>query len=134
MLRICVFAVALLLIPAVVPTMAAKVDTSCKQVFEAAAARARVAVVRRNGIDGVQSEESCRAYTNQFFEAVKARQAAAICEDGLDTSGISSYSMPGLKLSTTWSHPSAAADAPNGAPCVTALRSVRGTIGGCRTY
>jgi hypothetical protein len=22
--------------------------------------------------------------TNQFFEAVKARQAAAICEDGLD--------------------------------------------------
>jgi hypothetical protein len=31
--------------------------------------------------------------------------------------------MPGLKLSTTWSHPSAAADAPNGAPCVTALRS-----------
>jgi hypothetical protein len=29
--------------------------------------------------------------------------------------------MPGLKLSTTWSHPSAAADAPNGAPCVTAL-------------
>ena len=49
MLRICVFAVALLLIPAVVPTMAAKVDASCKQVFDAAAARARVAVVRRNG-------------------------------------------------------------------------------------
>jgi tartrate dehydratase beta subunit/fumarate hydratase class I family protein len=68
----------------VVPTMAAKVDASCKQVFDAAAARARVAVVRHNGIDGVQSEESCRAYANQFFEAVKARQAAAICEDGLD--------------------------------------------------
>jgi len=84
MLRICVFAIALLLIPAVVPTMAAKVDASCRQVFDAAAARARVAVVRRNGIDGVQSEESCRAYANQFFEAVKARQAAAICEDGLD--------------------------------------------------
>ena len=84
MLHIFLFAIALLLIPAVVPTMAAKVDASCNQVFEAAAARARVADVRRNGIDPAQSEESCRAYANQFFEAVKARQAAAICGDGLD--------------------------------------------------
>jgi hypothetical protein len=84
MLRIFVFAVALLLILAVVPAMAAKVGASCNQVFEAAAARASVAGVRRNGIDPAQSEESCRAYGNQFFEAVKARQAAAFCEDGLD--------------------------------------------------
>ena len=48
MLRVFVVAVALL-IPAAVPVMAAKVDASCNQVFEAAAARARVAVARRNG-------------------------------------------------------------------------------------
>jgi len=84
MLRVFVFAVALLLIPAVVPVTAAKADASCNQVFEAAATRARVAVVRRNGVDPAQSAEICRAYANQFFEAVKARQAAAICEDGLD--------------------------------------------------
>ena len=29
-------------------------------------------------------EEACRAYYNQFFEAVKVRQAASICEDGID--------------------------------------------------
>jgi beta-phosphoglucomutase-like phosphatase (HAD superfamily) len=84
MLRAFVFAVALLLVPAVDPVMAAKVDASCNQVFEAAAARARVTAVRRNGTDPAQSAEICRAYANQFFEAVKARQAAAICEDGLD--------------------------------------------------
>ena len=82
--RIFVFAVALLLIPAGVPALAAKVDASCNQVFEAAAVHARVASARRNGIDPAQSEESCRAYANRFFEAVKARQAAAICDDGLD--------------------------------------------------
>ena len=83
MLRVFVFAIALL-VPAAVPAMAAKVDASCNQVFETAAARTRVAVARRNGVDPAQSAESCRAYANQFFEAVKARQAAAICDDGLD--------------------------------------------------
>jgi hypothetical protein len=83
MLRVFMFAVALL-VPAAIPVMAAKVDASCNQVFEAAAARARVAVARRNGVDPAQSMEICRAYANQFFEAVKARQAAAVCEDGLD--------------------------------------------------
>lgn len=83
MLRVFVFAVALL-IPAAVPVMAAKVDASCNQVFEVATARARVTAVRRNGADPAQSVEICRSYANQFFEAVKARQAAAICEDGVD--------------------------------------------------
>ena len=78
MLRIVKLAFALL----VVPVTASNVDASCKQVFEAAAARARLAVPRRSGAAPV--EESCRAYGNQFFEAVKARQAASVCEDGTD--------------------------------------------------
>jgi len=84
MMRAFMFAVALLLIPAVGTAMAAKVDASCNQVFEAAAARARVTATRRDGADPAQSAEICRAYATQFFEAVKARQAAAICEDGVD--------------------------------------------------
>ena len=84
MLRIALFAVALLAAPAVVPATAAKLDASCNQVFEAAAARVRAPATRRNGTDPTQSEEACRAYGSQFFEAVKARYAASDCADGVD--------------------------------------------------
>jgi hypothetical protein len=84
MLRIALFAVALLVAPAIVPATAAKLDASCNQMFEAAAARAHVPAARRNGTDPTQSEEVCRAYGSQFFEAVKARYAASFCEDGVD--------------------------------------------------
>lgn len=80
MLRIVKFAIALLVLPAT----ASNVDGSCNQVFEAAAARARSAVARQNSVDAAHYEDSCRAYGNQFFEAVKARQAASICQDGVD--------------------------------------------------
>jgi hypothetical protein len=39
---------------------------------------ARVADVRRNGIDPAQSEESCRVYANQFFEAVNCGGACTM--------------------------------------------------------
>ena len=81
MLRIFIFATALLVVPAATPAIAAKVDASCNQAFEAAAARARLPATRRNS---APSEESCRAYGFQFFEAVKARYVASFCEDGVD--------------------------------------------------
>jgi hypothetical protein len=78
------FIAALLLVPTVVPATAAQLDVSCNQVFEAAAARVRAPTARRNGTDPTQSEEVCRTYGSQFFEAVKARYAASFCEDGVD--------------------------------------------------
>jgi uncharacterized protein (DUF849 family) len=83
MRRKVLFTAALLLMPSL-PATAAKLDASCNQVFEAAAARARVPVSRRNDTDPTQSEDACRAYGSQFFEAVKARYAASFCEDGVD--------------------------------------------------
>jgi hypothetical protein len=80
MLRIVMFVTTLLAIPAT----ASKVDASCSQVFEVAAARGRWAVTRRGIVDPAHYEESCRAFGNQFFEAVAARQATSICEDGID--------------------------------------------------
>jgi hypothetical protein len=77
------FAAVLLLMPTL-PATAAKLDASCNQVFEAAAARTRVPATRRNTADPAQAEETCRAYGSQFFEAVKARYAASFCEDGVD--------------------------------------------------
>jgi tartrate dehydratase beta subunit/fumarate hydratase class I family protein len=77
------FTAVLLLMPTL-PVTAAKLDASCNQVFEAAAARARVPASRRNDTDLTQSEDACRAYGSQFFEAVKARYAASFCEDGVD--------------------------------------------------
>lgn len=83
MRRNSLFIAALLLVSAL-PATAAQLDVSCNQVFEAAAARVRVSTARRNGTDPMQSEEVCRTYGSQFFEAVKARYAASFCEDGVD--------------------------------------------------
>jgi len=84
MLRVLMFPLALLAIPPATPALAARLDASCNQVFEAAAARARVPALRRNDTDPTQSEDACRAYGSQFFEAVKARYVASFCEDGVD--------------------------------------------------
>jgi hypothetical protein len=83
MLRRFLLTAALLLLPTL-PATAAKLDASCNQVFEAAAARAQVPATRRASADPTQAEESCRAYGSQFFEAVKARYVASFCEDGVD--------------------------------------------------
>jgi hypothetical protein len=60
------------------------VDASGGQIFEVAVGRLRVAAVGQGGVDPANYEENCREYGNQFFEAVKARQAASIREDGID--------------------------------------------------
>ena len=75
---------AVLLLMPTLPATAAKLAASCNQVFEVAAARARVPTSRHNGTDPTPSEDACRAYGSQFFEAVKARYAASFCEDGVD--------------------------------------------------
>jgi hypothetical protein len=54
------------------------------QIFEVAAARVRWAVADQSRVDPAHYEESCREYGNQFFEAVKAREATSIREDGID--------------------------------------------------
>ena len=80
MLRIVIFAIAVLIVPAT----ASKVDASyCGQVSELAAARLRSAT-RESRVDPAHNEKSCRALGNHFFEAVEARQAASICDDGID--------------------------------------------------
>jgi hypothetical protein len=61
-----------------------EVVASRGQIFEVAAARVRLAVAGQSGVDPASYEESCREYGNLFFEAVKARQATSIREDGSD--------------------------------------------------
>ena len=39
---------------------------------------------RESRVDPARNEKSCRALGNHFFEAVEARQAASICDDGID--------------------------------------------------
>jgi hypothetical protein len=79
-LRIVMFAIALFVITATT----SEVDASCSQIFEVAVARVRSAIAGQSSVDPARYEESCREYFNQFFEAVKARQATSICEDGID--------------------------------------------------
>jgi hypothetical protein len=83
MLRIIIFAVALLIGPA----LAAGAGMSgCSQLSDLAKAQLRWAAVRKSRVDPYHSEESCRTYRSNFFEAVTTRQAAAICRDGAERS------------------------------------------------
>jgi hypothetical protein len=79
MLRIATLFIALLHIAVTV----SRVEASyCGQTFDVAAARNRWAVARQRSVDPAHYDETCRAYGNQFFEAVTARQTASTCEDG----------------------------------------------------
>ena len=79
MLRIIIFAVALLIDPAIT---AAAGTSSCSQLSDLSAARLRWAAVRQGRVDPGHSEESCRSYRSNFFEAVTTRQAVSVCRDG----------------------------------------------------
>ena len=79
MLRIATLFIALL--PTVV-TVSRVEGAYCGQTFDVAAARNRWAIARQTSIDPDHHDETCRAYGNQFFEAVTARQTASTCEDG----------------------------------------------------
>ena len=80
-MRIIILAVALLFDPA----MAAAAEKSdCSQLRDLSAAGPRWAAVRKSRVDPNHSEESCRFYGSNFFEAVTTRQAASFCRDGVD--------------------------------------------------
>jgi len=81
MLAIGLFVIAFLFIS---PTTS-KADTSnCAQVSDLAAARLRWAAARQSRGDTAQDEKKCRTYRIHFYDAVTARQAASICEDGIN--------------------------------------------------
>jgi hypothetical protein len=80
-LRIAMFAIALL----ITPGTASKADTPyCGQVSDLAAARLRWAAARQSRLDPAQHEQKCRAWGIHFYDAVTARQAASVCENGID--------------------------------------------------
>jgi hypothetical protein len=81
MLRIIILAVALLFDPAI--TAGAEMS-DCGQFPDLSAARLRWTAVRKSRVDPGHSEESCRSYGSNFFEAVTTRQAASFCKDGAD--------------------------------------------------
>jgi hypothetical protein len=81
MLRIITLAIALLLDPAI--TAGAEMS-GCGQLPDLSAAHLRWAAVRKSRVDPGHSEESCRSYGSNFFEAVTTRQAASFCRDGVD--------------------------------------------------
>ena len=81
MLRIIILAVALLIDPAL--TAAARMS-GCSQLPDLSAVRLRWAAVRKSPVDPGHSEQSCRSYRSNFFEAVTTRQVASICRDGAD--------------------------------------------------
>src|SRR5262249_36561420 len=58
--------------------------SNCAQVSDLPAARLRWAAARQSRNDAAQDEKKCRAYRVHFYDAVTARQAASICEDGIN--------------------------------------------------
>ena len=74
MLRSATFTIALMILPAT-----AADASSCGQASELTAARARWAGVRQ--IRAADTDKICRAYGNNFYEAVVTRQTASLCED-----------------------------------------------------
>ncbi len=81
MLRVIIIAVALLIVPAIT---AGAGTAGCSQLPDLSATRLRWAGVRKSRVDPDRSEESCRSYRSNFFEAVTTRQAASVCRDGAD--------------------------------------------------
>ena len=81
MLRLVVFVITLL-INAV--TMSETDASYCGQGSDLAAARLRWAAARQIRLDPAQDEQKCRAWRIHFYDAVTARQAASVCEDGSD--------------------------------------------------
>jgi len=81
MLRIIIFASALLIDPAI--TVGVEMP-GCSQLSDLSAARLRWAAVRKKPVNPAHNEESCRSYGTNFFEAVTMRQAASTCRDSID--------------------------------------------------
>jgi hypothetical protein len=75
MLRSATFAIALLMLPATADA------SDCARASELAAAQTRWAAARQSRPDAADTDKTCRAYGNHFYEAVVARQTASLCED-----------------------------------------------------
>jgi hypothetical protein len=56
----------------------------CGQSLDFRAARIRWANARQSGPSSEDPGQICRAYGNQFYEAVEARQAVSECKVGLE--------------------------------------------------
>ena len=80
MLGIGLFVIALLFIS---PTTSKADASNLVQVSDLAAARLRWAAARQSRGNVAQDEKKCRAYRMHFYDAVTARQAAFICEEGI---------------------------------------------------
>ena len=81
MLQIIVFLIALLLSPAA----AVGADAGyCGHTSQLASARLRWQAARQIPIDPALADKYCRAFGIQFYEAVTARQAISVCQDGID--------------------------------------------------
>ena len=78
MLRVIMIAVSLLIIPATTSGLHA---SQCDEVSKLAAARLRMLAARHSRIDPAHAEDTCRAFRNDFYEAVVARQIASTCDD-----------------------------------------------------
>jgi hypothetical protein len=81
LLRAIIVAVTLLIDPAIT---AGAGTSGCSQLSDLSEARLRWAAVRQSRVDPGRSEESCRSYRSNFFEAVTTRQAASFCRDGAE--------------------------------------------------
>jgi hypothetical protein len=79
MLRLSILAIALLIASA---TSAGADAPGCTEVANFSAARLSWAALRKNHVDPGHSDENCRSYATNFFEAVAVRQAASFCKDG----------------------------------------------------
>jgi hypothetical protein len=67
-----------------IPAAPSNADAAyCGQVSELSAARLRWTATRQMRVDPAQMERICHAYGKHFYEAVEARQAAAICGHGV---------------------------------------------------
>ncbi len=133
MLRIIIFAVALLIDPAI--TAGAEMP-GCSQLSDLSAARLRWAAVRKKPVNPAHNEESCRSYGSNFFDALTTRQAASFCRDSIDRQRPSNCSTPRSKPLTTSSRLSAAAKDRSRSICIRVTsfirlgRSIAARVGG----
>jgi hypothetical protein len=56
----------------------------CGRSVDVGAARIRWATARQGGPSSEDADQICRAYGNQFYEAVEARQAVSECKSGIE--------------------------------------------------
>jgi hypothetical protein len=56
----------------------------CGKSFDFRAARIRWASTRQDGPRSEDADQACRAYRNQFYEAMEARQTVSQCQAGAD--------------------------------------------------